>query len=146
MSDDRIIKLGYDVDQIKESVSLIDTKLDKVEEKLVSNTIELKEHLAREAVSDRMMLDEIIKMNSLLKENNEDWREHMQRTKMNEVSAEELKKISLNLDIRLQRLEKREEESLAIKKFTVKSLKVVGTILGVISGTIGLYVAITNLF
>jgi hypothetical protein len=93
-----------------------------------------------------MMLDEIIKMNSLLKENNEDWREHMQRTKMNEVSAEELKKISLNLDIRLQRLEKREEESLAIKKFTVKSLKVVGTILGVISGTIGLYVAITNLF
>jgi hypothetical protein len=141
MGDDRIIKLGFDVDQIKNSLDSMDSKLDKVEDKVHQGNIEFKEHIAREAVSDDAIIGELRKMNELWKESNENWREHMQRTRLNEVAVGHLKEINEKSEKRLQIV----EDDLKGRKAVIKFFKVIGIIAVAISGSIGAYLAIVNL-
>jgi chromosome segregation ATPase len=145
MGDDRIVKLSADVDQIKGSVSQIDTKLDKVEDKVNSSIIEIREHIASEAVSDRLILEQLSKIdsrldvtNERLDENNGDWREHMQRTRLNEEQLKEFKKISVKMDERLQKVEDDLNGRRAIKRFFI----MLGTVVGVMSGIGGIVAGI----
>lgn len=141
MGDDRIIKLGFDIDQIKNSLDSMDSKLDKVEDKVHQGNIEFKEHIARESVSDEAIIGELRKMNDLWRESNDNWREHMQRTRLNEVAVDHLKEINEKSEKRLQIV----EDDLKGRKAVVNFFKVVGIIAVAISGTIGAYLAIVNL-
>jgi len=141
MSDDRMIKLGFDVDQIKNSLDSMDSKLDKVEDKVHQSNIEFKEHIAREAVSDEAIIGELRKMNELWRESNDNWREHMQRTRLNEVAVDHLKEINEKSEKRLQIV----EDDLKGRKAVVKFFKVVGIIGVAVSGSIGAYMALVNL-
>jgi hypothetical protein len=141
MSDDRIIKLGFDVDQIKSSLDSMDSKLDKVEETVHKGNIEFKEHVAREAVSSETIVNELRKMNELQKEGNENWREHMQRTRLNEVAVHQLKEIYERSEKRLQIV----EDDLNGRKAIVKFFKVIGIIAAAVSGVIGAYIAVTSI-
>jgi hypothetical protein len=141
MSDDRMIKLGFDVDQIKNSLDSMDSKLDKVQDKVHEGNIEFKEHITREAVSMEIIVEEIRKTNELWSKSNDNWREHMQRTRLNEVAVDHLKEINEKSEKRLQIV----EDDLKGRKAVVKFFKVVGIIAVAVSGTIGAYLAILNL-
>lgn len=141
MSDDRITKLAHDVNQIKYSLDSMDSKLDKVEDKVNQGNVEFKEHVAREAVSDQTIINELRKMNELWRDSNENWREHMQRTKLNEVAVHQLKEINEKTEKRLQIV----EDDLKGRKAVIKFFKLIGIIGVAISGTIGAYLAIASL-
>jgi hypothetical protein len=141
VSDDKIVKLGYDVDKIKESVSSIDSKIDKIEEQIIESNLNFVKHVASEAVSDEVIVNELRKMNELQKEGNENWREHMQRTRLNEVAVHQLKEIYERSEKRLQIV----EDDLNGRKAIVKFFKVIGIIAAAVSGVIGAYIAVTSI-
>jgi hypothetical protein len=132
MTDDKITKLSVEVASIKDTLQDVSKKMDSVESNVTDNKIAFREHAAVEDFKYSSISKSLEDINDRLVEQNKDWREHMLRTKTNEIAIDELKKMNTAFDARLLPIEKKEYAKISIKKAIAWSFGVAASIATII--------------
>ena len=127
MRDDKIDLISKDIEFVKDVVQDTSRRLSNLEESTVQFSRDFSEHIA----TDKQMGQELTRMTRILEKNTESLVEHMRRTEINEMGIDELKKISISIDQRLQPLEKSHIE----RKTAIIIIAKIGAF---IAGTIGI--------
>lgn len=102
MRDDKIDLISKDIEFVKDIVQDTSRRLSNLEESTVQFARDFNEHIS----TDKQMGQELNRIGRILDKNTESLVEHMRRTEINEIGIDELKKISVSIDQRLQPLEK----------------------------------------
>jgi predicted RND superfamily exporter protein len=113
MSDTKIDIISKDLEFVKDIVQDVGNRVSSLESGQAEQSKLMADHFA----TDQQMYKELHRMNNILEENTQSLIKHMQRSELNELAVQELKKMNENFEKRLVPIEHKNIERAGVLKF-----------------------------